>query len=291
VISRYEKLEDDVSQQPHRQGKQAVRGVVVRQSSHTSFLQPDFLLSPALGTAEDDGLTTSDYFGIYPPLYSNSDDEHTCFYANLSSQPDVVPPSGDLFEQHPSPPGCLHALMLNNKDNETHPMPANTERKTATPKLRSATRKQRRTPLAETTTARRNSTSSEAYTDKPAPLAAEELRSRQCHNLVEKQYRIRLNAQFERLLGVLPPGSQDQRPEPRPDGGDDGAVVDKRLSKGDVLDAAIQRIKELEARNSTLVEERERFTALEAVELAAWRSLSSYEGLDGVMDGGENLSS
>lgn len=181
--------------------------------------------------------------------------------------------------------------MLNNKDNETaHPMAANTERKTATPKLRSATRKQRRTPLTGTTTARRNSTSSEGCTDKPAPLTAEELRSRQCHNLVEKQYRIRLNAQFERLLAALPAGSQDQRPEPRPDGSDDGAVVDKRLSKGEVLDAAIQRIKELEASNSTLVEERERFTALEAVELAAWRSLSSCEGLDGVMDGGENLS-
>ncbi|CAK7226249.1 hypothetical protein SEUCBS140593_006174 [Sporothrix eucalyptigena] len=75
-------------------------------------------------------------------------------------------------------------------------------------------------------------------------LTSEERRARQNHNIVEKQYRNRLNSQFERLLSILPANQMD--------GGSDmvgGRAVepdDRRMSKAEVLDLARRRIHALE---------------------------------------------
>ena len=94
-------------------------------------------------------------------------------------------------------------------------------------------------------------------------LTPEERRARQSHNLVEKQYRNRLNQQFESLLAVLPADN-----EHGPGGGivggigghqvkgGAGAGDDRRLSKAEVLEMARQRIRSLEQESLTLQQER-----------------------------------
>ena len=92
-------------------------------------------------------------------------------------------------------------------------------------------------------------------------LTFDERRARQSHNLVEKQYRNRLNQQFESLLAVLPPAdsgnrsfscggggnsSQSRRDSKGSAAGPEGAGDDRRLSKAEVLDMARQRIITLE---------------------------------------------
>ncbi|KAH7349502.1 hypothetical protein B0T11DRAFT_332574 [Plectosphaerella cucumerina] len=62
----------------------------------------------------------------------------------------------------------------------------------------------------------------------------EDRRTRASHNLVEKQYRSRLNAQFEGLLGALPdPEEDDVKTEP-----DEQDPADKKVSKAEVLERA-----------------------------------------------------
>jgi hypothetical protein len=78
---------------------------------------------------------------------------------------------------------------------------------------------------------------------------ADERRSRNAHNIVEKQYRSRLNARFEGLLGVLP---NSVRPPGTGDG--DGEV---RMTKGDVLDMSMTYIRTLENQRSELEKEHE----------------------------------
>ncbi|KAK3323854.1 hypothetical protein B0T19DRAFT_215086 [Cercophora scortea] len=93
-------------------------------------------------------------------------------------------------------------------------------------------------------------------------LTPEERRARHNHNVVEKQYRNRLNVQFERLLAALPTAA-DQRADADALYDMDGrapescAVVDeKRLSKAEVLDMATRRIKALEKERRHLQQER-----------------------------------
>ncbi|KAF5589959.1 hypothetical protein FPCIR_6588 [Fusarium pseudocircinatum] len=64
---------------------------------------------------------------------------------------------------------------------------------------------------------------------------------RECHHLVEKQYRTRLKAQFESLLAVLP-ASRTNTLADRDSSPSSGQV----LSRGQVLDLARERILELE---------------------------------------------
>lgn len=94
-------------------------------------------------------------------------------------------------------------------------------------------------------------------------LTTEERRARQSHNQVEKQYRNRLNQQFESLLAVLPTdrrrnslgsdgrakGKNEEGINPRVKGGAASIGTeddDRRLSKAEVLDMARQRIETLE---------------------------------------------
>ncbi|CAK7269491.1 hypothetical protein SEPCBS57363_003629 [Sporothrix epigloea] len=68
-------------------------------------------------------------------------------------------------------------------------------------------------------------------------LTLEERRVRQNHNIVEKQYRNRLNSQFERLLSILPANRLDG-----PDMGQSVDLDDRRMSKAEVLKLARRRI-------------------------------------------------
>ncbi|CAK7225097.1 hypothetical protein SCUCBS95973_005744 [Sporothrix curviconia] len=73
-------------------------------------------------------------------------------------------------------------------------------------------------------------------------LTSEERRARQNHNIVEKQYRNRLNTQFTRLLKILPANQVDM-------GSDVGRSLefdDRRMSKAEVLELARRRIHSLE---------------------------------------------
>ncbi|KAM0334105.1 hypothetical protein ACHAQA_001125 [Verticillium albo-atrum] len=93
--------------------------------------------------------------------------------------------------------------------------------------------------------------------------SAEERRTRASHNLVEKQYRSRLNAQFEGLLSALPelPASQQQvapasmtasaAAETPEDQGE------RRISKAEVLERARRHIETLEREREALHRERE----------------------------------
>ncbi|KAF5646096.1 uncharacterized protein FTJAE_2185 [Fusarium tjaetaba] len=71
-------------------------------------------------------------------------------------------------------------------------------------------------------------------TDTPAHV-------RECHHLAEKQYRIRLKAQFESLLAVLP-ASRTNTLADRDSSPSSGQV----LSRGQILDLARERILDLE---------------------------------------------
>lgn len=104
--------------------------------------------------------------------------------------------------------------------------------------------------------------------DEDDVAGADERRARYSHNLVEKQYRNRLNQQFESLLAVLPMdgaslgpiagGSKNKARVVDGRGGTaKGAVAggegdDRRLSKAEVLDMARQRIVSLERENDRL---------------------------------------
>ncbi|RYP47339.1 hypothetical protein DL768_006590 [Monosporascus sp. mg162] len=90
------------------------------------------------------------------------------------------------------------------------------------------------------------------------PTTAEERRSRECHNQVEKQYRNRLNAQFESLLDALPENMR------RGEDGDDGGYPfeglhspERKVSRAEVLDMARRRIKLLEKECALLESERD----------------------------------
>jgi len=78
--------------------------------------------------------------------------------------------------------------------------------------------------------------------------AVKEGRIRRTHNLVEKQYRNRLNAQFERLLAVLPARFESHKEQ-----GERDDVPDKTISKAEVLGMATRRIRTLEQQNRELL--------------------------------------
>jgi hypothetical protein len=83
-------------------------------------------------------------------------------------------------------------------------------------------------------------------------LTSEERRARQNHNIVEKQYRNRLNSQFERLLSILPANQME--------GVESGRTVEfdeRRMSKAEVLDLARRRIHALENEVQQLYSDRD----------------------------------
>ncbi|GJC95419.1 helix-loop-helix DNA-binding domain-containing protein [Colletotrichum higginsianum] len=112
----------------------------------------------------------------------------------------------------------------------------------------------------------------------------EERRTRASHNLVEKQYRNRLNAQFEGLLNALP--EQARGPGDAGDGGESDpqqADQERRVSKAEVLDMARRHIKSLEREREVLHRERgELLRNLETLEREA--ALNQGGRLDEFLD-------
>ncbi|KAI1417865.1 hypothetical protein F5Y13DRAFT_63387 [Hypoxylon sp. FL1857] len=86
------------------------------------------------------------------------------------------------------------------------------------------------------------------------PATAEEQKSRETHNQVEKQYRNRLNAHFESLLEALPETMQAGEGE---DDGEALDLTDRRVSKAEVLDMARRHIQALERECAALEGERD----------------------------------
>jgi hypothetical protein len=75
------------------------------------------------------------------------------------------------------------------------------------------------------------------------PQTDQERKNRDSHNHVEKQYRNRLNAQFESLLEALP---EDMRATEEEEEGGGPVDNDRRVSKAEVLEMAKRYIKTLE---------------------------------------------
>jgi Helix-loop-helix DNA-binding domain len=117
-------------------------------------------------------------------------------------------------------------------------------------RLRTASRKPKVSRKASKASS--SSTLAEDSVEAEVSLRPEEVRARQTHNLVEKQYRSRLNAQFEQLLAILPAGQHGVHDPDRAD----GEVEEKRMSKAEVLDVATRRIKTLEQETYRLQQER-----------------------------------
>ncbi|SPO04047.1 uncharacterized protein DNG_06730 [Cephalotrichum gorgonifer] len=99
---------------------------------------------------------------------------------------------------------------------------------------------------------------SQSTARKPAETP-EEVKARAAHNQVEQQYRKRLNAQFERLLSVLPQPDYDEEGMDEEGGGEGSgrAGMEKRISKAEVLDLARRRIKLLEREKANLERQNE----------------------------------
>jgi len=148
--------------------------------------------------------------------------------------------------------------------------PASSTRTRRASKLRTAPRNPRKSTAAKAAPKSPTDVAVAASSDDRGSSA--ELRARRSHNVVEKQYRNRLNAQFERLLCALPPNQRPGRmlQNGTPAGGDQGRcrkrsssdegdgelAEEKRLSKAEVLDLATRRIKELEVERRRLLWER-----------------------------------
>ncbi|OLN81579.1 Allergen Fus c 3 [Colletotrichum chlorophyti] len=111
----------------------------------------------------------------------------------------------------------------------------------------------------------------------------EERRTRASHNLVEKQYRNRLNAQFEGLLNALP--EQVRGPATAGDGEESDpqhAAEERRVSKAEVLDMARRHIKNLEREREVLHREREEL--LRSLEMLEREAASTGGRLDEYLD-------
>ncbi|KAK2728730.1 helix-loop-helix DNA-binding domain-containing protein [Colletotrichum kahawae] len=146
-----------------------------------------------------------------------------------------------------SPAGRTSVSGRSNKSVSVASTTGSSSKTASAPRLRSASR------------------TSKNASQKPAETAKER-RTRASHNLVEKQYRNRLNAQFEGLLNALP--EQVRGPASTGDGGSGGggggggdesdpqpADQERRVSKAEVLDMARRHIKSLERERDELQRE------------------------------------
>lgn len=150
------------------------------------------------------------------------------------------------------------------------------------PVLRSSPRKRRKASASTEASPPSPKNTRDMLYEEEEPASPEKVQARRNHNIVEKQYRNRLNAQFERLLSVLPgehkslpPGNGEQhhrKAERRfsNSSGADSVAGDRRLSKAEILDVATNRITELEAdRERLLSEKKEILRSMEFLQSAA----------------------
>jgi len=181
----------------------------------------------------------------------------------------------------PAPENCgsRKRSIASSMDGAEAPVASTAGNQRTSAKLRTAARKPRK-PSISSTAASTPSASSPSESGagaaarttaklggggRPPPGPTEEVRrARHNHNLVEKQYRNRLNGHFERLIAVLPPATGEDDDEfPDGMGGAGGGCGDdprRRLSKAEVLDLARRRIKTLERQNEGLRLEREQLS-------------------------------
>ncbi|KAI5457872.1 hypothetical protein BGZ63DRAFT_427895 [Mariannaea sp. PMI_226] len=103
----------------------------------------------------------------------------------------------------------------------------------------------------------------------------EERRTRASHNLVEKQYRNRLNSQFESLLNALPEQTRHGNDGEESDAAADWS--DRRVSKGEVLEMARKHIQTLERERDKLEREKSELQG----SLAQYRNTAGSEGSSG----------
>jgi hypothetical protein len=96
----------------------------------------------------------------------------------------------------------------------------------------------------------------------PVSPADKEGKARFSHNQVEKQYRERLNKQFERLLAVLPRPDGEDDDEFGGGGGGGGYGDDsaRKMSKAEALDLATRTIRDLERQRSSLEQQKTELT-------------------------------
>lgn len=121
--------------------------------------------------------------------------------------------------------------------------------------LRTASRKPpKASPSSLSPTSPADSNDNQSHSDPDDDLTPEERRARRNHNRVEKQYRNRLNNQFERLLAVLP--LDRYKGGSVVHDGNGGSSDEKRMSKAEVLDLATRQIKALEVDRERLQKER-----------------------------------
>ncbi|KAH6671591.1 hypothetical protein F5X68DRAFT_235972 [Plectosphaerella plurivora] len=135
------------------------------------------------------------------------------------------------------------------------------------PAAAAAARPPEQSPNSATSASRLRSASRASKNSVSRPSdTAEERRTRASHNLVEKQYRSRLNAQFEGLLGVLPDPDLGQAENikteagvgtPAPPADTEQDPGDKKVSKAEVLERARVHIETLERQSEALARQRE----------------------------------
>ncbi|KAK3380038.1 hypothetical protein B0T24DRAFT_613931 [Lasiosphaeria ovina] len=111
-------------------------------------------------------------------------------------------------------------------------------------------------PRAKAKLRRASSSSKNVQTRDAEP--SNEQKTRKSHNFVEKQYRNRLNAQFEALLDALPDTVKSSQISPAAASGGDSDLDlgERRLSKGEVLDLSRRYIGTLERERDALDRER-----------------------------------
>jgi len=118
------------------------------------------------------------------------------------------------------------------------------------------TRKMQRNPAVTSPSSAADGSSSSTV----QPPTEKAIDGRTQHNMIERQYRSRLNGQFETLLQILP-SSMRELTARNPNGLIDTRSLGKNVSKAEVLVMAIQYIQELENKGKQLGEDNERLTA------------------------------
>lgn len=161
-------------------------------------------------------------------------------------------PSPTLYGQSQPVTGALWPSHIAPAFLPTPPMPvdqySSEDDSTKAASVESGKTKPAKRPRTQLRTASRAPKKRTANTVHRPAETQEEVRARAAHNQVEQQYRKRLNAHFEKLLTVLPPVEGA--------GGARDGIGERRVSKAEVLDLAMQRIKALEKENRALDRER-----------------------------------
>lgn len=249
---------------------------------------------------------------------ANSTASTSAYSASVTSTQDAFPFPNSIPNLsnplNPSPPNNTERRRSNRNKGRARSVATTTSASSSstapTPSVVSGTRSQ---PPAATTAARPpeqspNSTNnasrlrsasraSKNSVSRPSDTA-EERRTRASHNLVEKQYRSRLNAQFEGLLGVLPDPDLGQAEyikteagvgTPAPPADTEQDPGDKKVSKAEVLERARAHIETLERQSEALARQREALlkSLVEAEGEMASSGGAGHELLDNVDDGEE----